>query len=173
MAKYSTKFKLDVVKHHLSKGHGSRKTGHFFDIDESIVRKWVDTYKCHGLQGLKKSYSQYTSEFKLSVLKAISSGDFSVRHACAHFNIPAQSTIQAWQRLYNDGGIDALTSRPRGRPKRMSTPTKPYQPSDKPAEELTPEELLLEVQYRRAEVAYLKKLDALIQAKKSAPKTKR
>jgi transposase-like protein len=134
---------------------------------------WVDTYKCHGPQGLKKAYSQYTTEFKLSVLKAISSGDFSVRHACAHFNIPAQSTILTWQRLYNEGGIDALNSRPRGRPKRMSTPTKPYQPSNKPVEELTPEELLLEVQYRRAEVAYLKKLDALIQAKKPAPKTKR
>ncbi len=172
MAKYSTEFKLEVVKHHLSKGHGSRKTGHFFDIDESIVRKWVEAYKCHGLRGLKKPYSTYTAEFKLSVLKAISSGDFSARHACAHFNIPARRTIQNWQRLYNEGGIEALTNRPRGRPKRMSTPTKPYQPSNKPVEELTPEELILEVQYRRAEVAYLKKLDALIQAKKSAPKTK-
>lgn len=173
MAKYSTEFKLEVVKHHLSKGHGSRKTGHFFDIDESIVRKWVDAYKCHGLRGLKKPYSRYTTKFKLSVLKAIASGDYSARRACAHFNIPARRTIQIWQRLYNEGGIDALTSRPRGRPKRMSTPSKPYQPSDKPAEEMTPEELLLEVQYRRAEVAYLKKLEALIQAKKSAPKTKR
>jgi transposase-like protein len=173
MAKYSREFKLEVVKHHLSKQHGSRKTGHFFDIDESIVRNWVEVYKCHGLSGLKKPYAPYTTEFKLSVLKAISSGDFSARHACAHFNIPARSTILTWQRLYNEGGIDALTRKPRGRPKRMSTPTKPYQPSDKPAEELTPEELLLEVQYRRAEVAYLKKLDALIQAKKPAPKTER
>ncbi len=173
MAKYSTEFKVEVVKHHLSKKHGSRITAQFFGIDESIVRKWVAGYKCHGLRGLKKPYSPYTTEFKLSVLKAISSGDFSARHASAHFNIPAHCTILTWQRLYNEGGIDALTRRPRGRPKRMSTPTKPYQPSDKPVEELTPEELLLEVQYRRAEVAYLKKLDALIQAKKPAPKTKR
>jgi transposase-like protein len=172
MAKYSTEFKLEVVKFHLSKKAGSRMTGQFFGIDEAIVRKWVDAYICHGLLGLKKPYSPYTTEFKLSVLKAISSGDFSVRHACAHFNIPAQSTILTWQRLYNEGGIDAL-NRLRGRPKPMSTPTKPYQPSNKPVEELTPEELILEVQYRRAEVAYLKKLDALIQAKKSAPKTKR
>lgn len=172
MSKYSTEFKLEVVKCHLSKKAGNRMTAQFFGIDEAIVRKWVDAYKCHGLLGLKKPYSPYTTEFKLSVLRAISSGDFSARHACAHFNIPAQSTILTWQRLYNEGGIDAL-SRPRGRPKRMSIPTKPYQPSNKPAEELTPEELILEVQYRRAEVAYLKKLDALIQAKKSAPKTKR
>ena len=172
MAKHSTKFKLEVVKYRIDGKHGSVATSQFFGIDQSTVRKWVDAYKLHGLLGLKKPYSHYSIEFKLKVLRAASSVDLSVRKACAQFNIPAQSTILTWQRLYNEGGIDAL-NRPRGRPKRMSTPNKPYQPSDKPVEELTPEELLLEVQYRRAEVAYLKKLDALIQAKKPAPKTKR
>jgi transposase-like protein len=173
MAKHSTEFKLEVVKYRLDGKHGSVATSQFFGIDDSTVRKWVDAYKLHGLLGLKKPYSHYSIEFKRKVLKAVSSGELSVRKACAQFNIPDHSTILTWQRLYNEGGIDALTNRPRGRPKRMSTPTKPYQPSNKPAEELTPEELILEVQYRRAEVAYLKKLDALIQAKKSAPKTKR
>jgi transposase-like protein len=173
MAKHSTEFKLEVVKYHIDGQHGSATTSRFFGINESTVSKWVDAYKLHGLLGLKKPYSHYPIEFKLKVLRAISSGELSVRKACAQFNIPNHGTILTWQRLYNAGGIDALTNRPRGRPKRMSTPTKPYQPSNKPAEELTPEELILEVQYRRAEVAYLKKLDALIQAKKSAPKTKR
>jgi transposase len=129
--------------------------------------------KLHGLLGLKKPYSHYPIEFKLKILKAVSSGSYSVHQASIHFNIPSQGTIPTWQRLYNVGGVDALTNRPRGRPKRMSTPTQPYQPSNKPVEELTAEELILEVQYRRAEEAYLNKLDALIQAKKSAPKTKR
>jgi len=173
MGKHSTEFKLEVVKYRIDGKHGSVATSKFFGIDESTVRKWVGAYTLHGLLGLKKPYSHYSIEFKLKVIRAISSGELSVRQACAHFNIPTQSTILTWQRLYNEGGIDALTRKPRGRPKRMSTPPKPYQPSDKPVEELTPEELLLEVQYRRAEVAYLKKLDALIQAKKSAPKTKR
>lgn len=173
MAKYSTEFKLEVVQYRIDGKHGSVATSRFFDIHESTVRNWVEAYKSHGLQGLKKPYTHYTAEFKLKVLKAISSGEFSVRQACSHFNISAHSSILTWRRLYNEGGINALTSRPRGRPKRMSTPNKPYQPSNKPVEELTPEELLLEVQYRRAEVAYLKKLDALIQTKKPAPKTKR
>jgi|JFJP01.1.fsa_nt_gi transposase-like protein len=173
MAKHSTEFKLEVVKYRIDGKHGSVATSKFFGIDDSTVRKWVDAYKLHGLLGLKKPYSHYPIEFKLKVLRAISSGELSVRKACAQFNIPNHGRILIWQRLYNEGGIDALTNRPQGRPKRMSTPTKPYQPSNKPVEELTPEELILEVQYRRAEVAYLKKLDALIQAKKSAPKTKR
>ncbi len=173
MAKHSTKFKLAVVKHCIDGKQGSVATSRFFEIDSSTVRKWVDAYKLHGLLGLKKPYSHYPIEFKLQVLKAVSSGELSVRTACAQFNIPNHGTILTWLRRYNEGGVDALTNRSRGRPKRMSTPTKPYQPSNKPAEELTPEELILEVQYRRAEVAYLKKLEALIQAKKSAPKTKR
>ena len=173
MSKHSTKFKLAVVKYRIDGKHGSVATSRFFEIDKSTVRRWVDAYKLHGLHGLKKPYSPYPIELKLKVLNVVSSGELSVRTACAHFNIPSHGTILTWQRLYNEGGIDALTNRPRGRPKRMSTPAKPYQPSNKPAEELTPEELILEIQYRRAEVAYLKKLDALIQAKKSAPKTKR
>jgi transposase-like protein len=173
MAKHSTEFKLEVVKYRIDGKHGVVATSKFFGINKSTVSKWVDAYRLHGLLGLKKPYSHYSIEFKLKVLKAVSSGSYSVHQASTHFNIPSHGTILTWQRLYNEGGIDALTNRPRGRPKRMSTPTKPYQPSNMPVEELTPEELILEVQYRRAEVAYLKKLDALIQAKKSAPKSKR
>lgn len=173
MAKHATEFKLEVVKYRIEGKHGIAATSRLFGIDKSTIRSWVDAYKLHGLLGLKKPYPHYSNEFKLEVIKAVSSGEMSIRMACAHFNIHDHSTISTWQRLYNAGGIDALTYIPRGRPRPMSTPTKPYQPSNKPVEELTPEELILEVQYRRAEVAYLKKLDALIQSKKSAPKTKR
>ena len=52
----------------------------------------------------------------------------------------------------------------------MNTPTSiptTSSESTKPADTRTREELLDEVEYLRAEVAYLKKLDALIRAKKA------
>jgi len=71
------------------------------------------------------------------------------------------------------GGLDALKSKG----ERVAAKTHPPQKanSKKPS---TPEELLLaqkqeEIDYLRAEVAYLKKLDALIRNKKSATKKKR
>ncbi|MGC6232997.1 hypothetical protein VU677_19870 [Hafnia paralvei] len=50
----------------------------------------------------------------------------------------------------------------------------PAKPKDRnrPPEEMTREELLEELEYRRAEMAYLKKLDALIQQKKLAQQKK-
>ena len=75
-----------------------------------------------------------------------------------------------WERRYNQGGINALANR-RGhlvmkKPKNSTDP----QIANKPWAELTPKELLREIEYLQAENAYLKKLDALIQEKKLAQK---
>ena len=82
----------------------------------------------------------------------------------AHFNIPSASRILHWQKLYNEGGIAALANKPKGRPPMTKSP-KSYIPSNKPVSEMSPEELMRELEYRRAETAYLKKLEALAQAK--------
>lgn len=47
----------------------------------------------------------------------------------------------------------------------MTKSPKSYIPSNKPVSEMSPEELMRELEYRRAETAYLKKLEALAQAK--------
>jgi len=96
----------------------------------------------------------------------------SINQACAQFNISGAATILRWQRLYNEGGITALIDKPRGPNKSMPIKAKPFTPSNKPVAEMSPKELARELEYRRAEVAYLKKLDALIQEQKLAQKTK-
>ncbi len=54
-----------------------------------------------------------------------------------------------------------------------SSPPEPIPPESKP-DERTREQLLKENEYLRAEVAYLKKLDALIRAEqRQAPRAKR
>ena len=39
----------------------------------------------------------------------------SARLTAAHFNIPGSDSVLLWQRLYNEGGIKALKSQPKGR----------------------------------------------------------
>jgi transposase-like protein len=95
----------------------------------------------------------------------------SINQAASQFNIPAPSTISRWQRLYNEGGITALEPKPKGRPS-MSKPFKPFAPTNKPVTQMTPEELMQELEYRRVETDYLKKLEALAQQKYLASKNK-
>ena len=96
----------------------------------------------------------------------------SARPTAAHFNIPGSSSVLLWQRLYNEGGIKALESKPKGRvPMPTSDATKKL--LVKPLTELTHEELLRKAQYLEVENAYLKKLEALAQKKRLEGKIKR
>lgn len=98
---------------------------------------------------------------------------WSVRQTCAFFNIQSFTTLLTWRRLYNEGGAVALIHQSRGRPVSGSRPKKPLASEAKPLASLTPEEMQEELEYLRAENAYLKKREALIQAKRSAAKKKR
>ncbi|WP_299765039.1 IS3 family transposase, partial [Polynucleobacter sp. GWA2_45_21] len=130
----------------------------------AYVRKWVHAFKAHGLRSLHRSYVQYTATFKLSVLQYMEQHQLSINQAAAHFNIPAPSTIGQWQRLYNEGGITALEPKPKGRPP-MSKPFKPFIPTNKPVTQMTPQELMQELEYRRVEIDYPKKARGLSPAK--------
>jgi len=170
MAKYSTDFKLKVAQYHAQNGGGSRKTAVHFGIDHATVRKWYALYSLHGPEGLTKRSQTYTVKDKLAVLRRMERENWSTRQVSAHFNIPTPYTVQTWLRRYNEGGVEALKNRPRGRA--MSKPKKPSSPPGKPVKELTPEEMCQELEYLRAENAYLKKLGALIQEKRSVPRKK-
>jgi len=54
----------------------------------------------------------------------------------------------------------------------MSKPFKPFTPTNKPVTQMTPQELMQELEYRRVETDYLKKLEALAQQKHLANKNK-
>jgi len=104
--------------------------------------------------------------------------DLSARETITLFDIRGGTgVISAWELQYHDGGPQALAPRPRGRSKKMPNP-----PTAKPAQAQavmsaddtrSHADLLKEVKYLRAEVAYLKKLEALVQAKKQAAQKKR
>lgn len=174
MSKYSKQFKLKAVNTCLLHSIGVEQVATSFNIQASQLRHWLSTYKTLGAAALAPRTNQqvYSSEFKVSVLIYKHQHNKSLLELAAHFKIPSPSTILVWERRYNQGGIDALTNR-RG-VSRMKKPKNPKDPqiSNKSWSELTPAELLREVEYLQAENAYLKKLDALIREKKLAQKIK-
>lgn len=78
-----------------------------------------------------------------------------------------------WQRRYHEQGLAGLQPKPRGRPKKMTDSESPKPKEALPAGTRSREALEQEVKYLRAEVAYLKKLRALLQAKEQAAQKKR
>ncbi|MDB5806018.1 MAG: transposase family protein [Betaproteobacteria bacterium] len=174
MSKYDEQFKLNVVKQYLSCKAGAEALGQRHGLAKSLVQRWVASYRQHGLAGLRKKSSQHnTAQFKLSVLKRMWKKEWSYTHTATWFDIRSEAEVGKWERQYHSGGLDALASRPRGRPKKMPNLPAPPTEASSPEDERTREQLLKENIELRAEVAYLKKVDALIQAKRSKLRKKR
>jgi len=171
MSKYSKEFKLAVINHYLTTKDGFRSTAALYEVNPSHIKKWIYAFKIHGQNSLTKRYTTYTSAFKLSVLQYMAEHQLSINQAGAHFNIASPVAIRGWQNLYNEGGMTALEPKPKGRPP-MSKPFKPFAPTNKPVTQMTPDELMQELEYRRMETDYLKKLQALAQQKHLASKNK-
>ena len=173
MARYDEKFKKAVVKAYLSGPSGYRALEGRYGVDQSTIRRWVDVYRRHGDAGLHKKFSHYSARFKLSVLKRMWRQELSYSQVVVLFDLRGGTgVVSNWERQYHEGGLDALEPKPRGRPKKMKPP-EPPKVAVRPEDTRTLEELRKENEYLRAEVAYLKKLYALVRAQRLAAPKKR
>lgn len=163
-AKYSKEFKLKAVESVLLDCNGVADVSNKLGINESELKKWVKYYKKYGVPALepRPTNTRYTLDFKLKVVHTIENHGFSIREAALKFNVPSPSTVQRWFSIYQETGSFAIQQRPKGRPRIMNK-GKPNKQSNKPL--TREEELLRENESLRAELALLKKLHALAQAR--------
>lgn len=73
----------------------------------------------------------------------------------------------------HEQGLAGLQPKPRGRPEKMPAPESPKPVEPLPDDMRSREDLMEDVLDLRAEVAYLKKLRALLQAQEQAAQNKR
>lgn len=172
MGKYTPAFKLLVVQRYLDGSMGYRSLAEHFGISNpSIVQRWIGFFRLHGEDGLKRKRASYDAAFKLSVLQHMWDNKLSKGQAATAFNIRRHATVGAWERAYLEGGIAALEPSPVGRSKIQPVENKPETAEN--VDNRSREELLDELLHLRAEVAYLKKLDALVRSRaqvKAQPK---
>ena len=93
---------------------------------------------------------RYTPEFKKLVVETMQKEKLSYRETARRFEISDSKRIAAWERIYLEEGPEGFAIERRGRSSKGRPP--------KEAEE----DLLAEVQRLRAEVEYLKNLQALV-----------
>lgn len=174
MAQYDEKFKQAIVKEYLKGASGYKVLSAKFGVNRITIKGWVTLYRHHGDAGLRKRPSHYSARFKLSVLNQMWQQGLSFNQVAALFDLRGGARmVSGWAHRYYEGGLDALEPKPRGRPKKMKKPENPLPAPVQPQDARTLEDLRQENEYLRAEVAYLKKLDALVRAKKPVAPKKR
>ena len=158
MSKYSSEFKLEVVKYYLDNSVGYQTTADHFGVAYALVLKWVRKYKENGYAGLMKNQkSSYGGDFKLNVVEYMHENHLSVVQTAIHFNLGSIDQATRWERIYYEEGPQALYEERRGRKNMSSKPRK------KKLSKETEKDLIEEVQQLRMENEYLKKLNALVQ----------
>ena len=101
-----------------------------------------------------KPNKRYTPEFKQTVIETMQKEGLSYKEAARQFQVSSDTRVAAWERLYLEEGAEGFQIERRGR-----------KSTGRPRKQLKPEvekDLIAEVQRLRAEVAYLKKLNALV-----------
>lgn len=160
MNKYSSEFKLEVVKYCLDKYHSSYDAAKYFNIlDPSTIHRWIRRYNEHGIEGLvKRQKSSYSGEFKQNVIEYMHNNHLSTNETAIHFNLSGNYIVSKWESIYYEKGPQGLYIERRGRPKNMSSKSK-----KKNLNKESEEDLIAENQRLRMENEYLKKLNALVQ----------
>ncbi|MFE3977291.1 MULTISPECIES: IS3 family transposase [unclassified Peribacillus] len=164
MTKYTIDEKSNAVLEYLKGKKSYKSIAQERNVGLSPLKRWVDRYLEHGMEGLASSYTNYTLPFKLEVLTYMNENGASISATAVHYNLPSDSTLLNWANQLKEGGIDALKPKKKGRlsMKKETKKTSPAKGSQ--------EALLAELEYLRAENAYPKKVECLSSRKGSPTK---
>ncbi len=162
MTKYNQSFKQQVIEFYLQNGKNRLFTQQHFQLEKTVLKLWIAQYQQNGIKGLAVRHHKqiYLPEFKLAVIQAVKNGQYSARQAALQFGLPTHSLILQWLKTFDKQGINGLFPKPKGRP-----PMKPKYPKMPPKPKTEEERLRYRILELEAEVAILKKLQELNQAK--------
>ena len=107
---------------------------------------------------------RYTPEFKKIVVETMREEGLSYKETRLRFDIAGEDRVRNWERIYLEEGPEGLAVERRGR-KITGRPRKLPQSTE--------EDLIAENQRLRAEVAYLKNLQALVLERERRQQKKR
>ena len=163
--KYNWKLKLKYVEEYkagkyIELPHNFRGDRHNFI---HMVRDWVKIFDLYGVDGLKNNYKNtlLSADEKFEYVARILAGE-SLRTVAFEARVGV-GTIYQWTKTYKTKGYDGLKLLKKGRSSK-----EPIMSKDDKTKKLTKsekEELIIlrkQIEYLKAENAYLKKLRALI-----------
>ena len=138
-------------------GLGRAAAAKRLSVPKAAVRKWQQIYRAFGsevLLTMDGKQARYTYEQKVAAASAVVDGGATKAEAMAELGIMSRAPLERWCRLYREGGAEALRPKPKGRPKGSKS---------RPRGRTREQELEERCRRLEAEVAYLKKLRALVE----------
>jgi transposase len=160
--------RLQIVSKILDEHSPIRTTARLFDANQRQVKYWVALYSRYGEEGLRMQSRYYPMEFKYKVLQDMFENHLTLQETALKYGIPSPSTVLMWKRKYDNKGLSGLNDGSRIWSESMvkendttSSDKKKNQNLD--SSEREKKDLLKEIEFLKAENAYLKKLRALVQ----------
>lgn len=123
MAKYSFKFKKEVVLVHLNGEGGKNFIAEKYGIPApGNVKKWADNYKRFGDEELLRSHQneEYSFEYKLHVVELYLSSEISYQELALQEGIIHLAQITKWVNDFRLAGSDTLRRRKKDRKKTLN-----------------------------------------------------
>ena len=178
MAKYSYELKRKIVEEYLFGESSYLVLEDKYQIDESLIRRWVNNYKHFGDEGLMRSRNkrEYSVEFKLEAITRYETSEYSYQQLALELGLTNPSLIANWRRQYREEGMEGLRTHKRGRPvtkkdDRHQTPktskkSEPIDASTREALEKRIKELEAENRKLTIQKLYLEELRSLVREEK-------
>lgn len=141
---------IDVCRRILEEGEYASVLCKREQIDDSEVRVWKALYRVYG-PSVFYNKQEFSSEYRTFIIETMLREDLSLTETCVRYKILRRTTLRNWIRTYSK-------SNPM---EKRNKNCKPIGVSRRKAIKLS--ELEEELRYLRAENAFLKKLQALIQ----------
>jgi transposase len=160
MAKFIAEEKIQSVLRYLDGKESMNEIAQDIGVHPSVFSSWVRLYEHQGESAFIKSYTSYSTQFKMDVLKYMNEMGTSSVDTAAIFNLSSSGMVRKWRIKFEQGGIDALELKKKGRPS-MKENKKKQSKKPIPAEG-TVEALKAKIERLEVENAYLKKLNALV-----------
>ncbi|WIV11936.1 helix-turn-helix domain-containing protein [Proteiniborus sp. MB09-C3] len=172
MSKYNKKDKIKAIRLIQNENYSIRAVSKELGISKSTIARWWNSYDIHGEASFSMNPRKYTGEFKIEVVKYMHNNHLSLDQVSALFGIPGTTTVQNWERIYNEEGEVGLLTERRGRSQKQGMKKDKNEINMDSLDKATEDKLILEIKKLKAEVAYLKKSIALKEEKMSL-KTKK
>lgn len=154
--KYSPTLALEVC-HGIERGkHSGAFYGRFYGLDVKEICLWLAHYRMYGSTAFIHE-PVYTREEQVKIVEDKLQKGLTLTQTCLKYKILHRSSLRNWIRLYKDGRLNPMSDK-------KSAPKNQGKPEDASTKRIR--ELERELLYARAENAYLKKLQALMQATK-------
>ena len=175
--KLSDDDKREIIRLNKEVGVSQAKLARMYNVDVSIIERLIRKYGVYGEAALiRKPYRKYSQEFKMEIINRCRNGESKGSLAIANNIHP--SMIRSWLKRYEKDGYNGLIDKKKGQPPKMKKDdnTADQEVSEEKTQSADKAKIkLLEKKNKEleAEVAYLKKLNALVRERKKRESKKK